>query len=278
MSWEELAGYPKESFTESSGPAAIRQFLVLFENRLTLIDAIVGGFYPHFPHSRVIGFSLEPFGGGEIPPNTTVVDPLVNSADYTGKYTLVTATYGPDFTDKEWPQDMPRPDNIREGTELRYRIQGTGQFLSIPSQSVKWEDDATIPVPADINSVILIPITSIQLQWDFVDDPPLKRLDDFIGTISSDDEFLGSEKETLLFDRYEVEESFKASSSNAHTNRITINIAKRRIIGEVDANGDVVVGYGWNRDYRENPAGWAKLLLSDDEPRYKLKEFADMFE
>jgi hypothetical protein len=116
----------------------------------------------------------------------------------------------------------------------------------------------------------LIPIREIELQWDFVDDPPLDDLDDLMGTVN-DSSFLGCEAETLLFENYSIQETFRASPIDPHTNRVTIQMRRRRI--KVSTNV-----YGWNHDYREDPAGWAKVLfMSDNEPRYKLKSFTNIF-
>lgn len=269
MSFDEASGSPKEELSESSGNKATRQFLIPWENRLAFAQAMVGTGYPNFPQSRVISCGLQPWQGEDMPPSGTVVDPSVQTAGYPGRLALLTFAYGPDFTKKTWPTDMPKPANIRFGTELRFRVSGSAQFLVLPFGGCKWADNSADLTEND-NSRILIPIREIELQWDFVDNPPLNALDDLMGSVNSGS-FMGCEAETLLFENYSVEETFRASPINPHTNRVTIQMRRRRIV--VGSNV-----YGWNHDYRENPSGWAKVLFkSDNAPRYALKSFTNTF-
>jgi hypothetical protein len=269
MSFNELAGSPKESMSESSGNSANRTFLVPYEIRVAFAEALVGTAYPHLAQTRINSLSIEPWNGADMPPSGTIIDPSFQSSDYPGKFALITLGYGPDFTKKVWPTEMPKPENIRFGSELRFRVSGSAQFLVLPFGGCKWADNGVTLKDGD-NSRILIPIREIELQWDFVDDPPLDDLDDLMGTVN-DSSFLGCEPETLLFENYSVQETFRASALNPHTNRVMIQMRRRRIKAGVDI-------YGWNHDYRESPVGWAKVLFkSDNEPRYKLKSFTNIF-
>ncbi len=268
MSYDELAESPQETLSESSGSTAQRMFLVDSANRLEFAQYLVGSLYPNFPQCRVNSVSIKPWSG-DIPPNgAELIDPTVQTADYAGKPALITISYGPDFTQKTWPTDMPKP-SVREGTELRFNIGGSGQFLLIPSNGCKWQDSGE-DLQGTENSRILLTIREIQIQWDFVDDPPLNTLDGLLGHCNETD-FLGCEPETLLFEQYSVEESFRAAPLNPHTNRVQLTFRKRRI-----QDGSSV--HGWNHDYRASPAGWAKVLFkSDDEPRYSLEDMTNMF-
>ena len=273
MSITELSGSPRESLNESSGSTAERRYLVPMNQRITFAQAQVGKAYPNFPQARVVAIDMQPWMGEDALPDGVIIDPAISTADYGFQPCLVTVKYGPDFTQKAWPTQFPKPAFLL-GTELRFQIRGDAKFLMIPTSACKWDDDVgsgggNIPVPEDINSAILIPARAIQIQWDFVNDPPITRLESLVGRVNSDT-FLGSEAETLLFEGYDVTETFRASAIAPHTNRVTVNISQRRI----DTGAAIV---GWNHDYREEPAGWAKLLLTDDEPRYKLTAFTGMF-
>jgi hypothetical protein len=270
MSYDEVAGSPKESLSESSGSSAERYFLVPWNTRLTFAQLLVStaAAYPHFPQSRVVSVDLKPWMDADTLPSGTVIDPSVQSNGYGTQPCLITIKYGPDYTKKVWPSGFTKPA-IRYGTELRFQIQSTASFFLVPAASCKWEDDDQIPVPENVNSIMLIPKKGLQFQWDFVDDPPITRLDSMLGRVNSDT-FLGSPAETLLFESYDVAESFRAAPFNPHTNRVTVQLTQQKIW-----TGTEFVG--WNHDYREEPAGWEKLLLSDDEPRYKLTAFASMF-
>jgi len=270
MSITELAGSPRESLNESSGSSAERRYLVPMNQRITFAQAQVGRAYPNFPQARVVAIDMQPWMGDDAIPAGVIVDPELATADYGFQPCLVTVKYGPDFTQKLWPTDFPKPA-FAIGTELRFQIRGAGKFLPIPTSATKWEGDTggVIPVPEDASSAILIPSRLIQLQWDFIDNPPINRFEGLVGRLN-EDTFLGSAPETILFESYDVTETFRPSAITPHTNRVTVNLNQRKI----DTGSGVV---GWNHDYREQPAGWVKLLLSDGESRYKLAAFAGMF-
>lgn len=269
MSFDEIAGSPQEQLSESSGSTATRQFLVAWENRLSFAQAFVGTRYPNFPQARINSIAIAPWNGQDMPPNNvTIVDPSVVTSGYTGKPALITVSYGPDFTKKTWPTDMPKPQ-YRNGTELRYRISGSAQFLVLPFGGCVWYDNFN-PLTDQDNTRILIPIREIEIQWDFVDNPPLSTLDGLMGCVNSGT-FMGCEAETLLFENYSVAESFRAAPLNPHTNRVTLQFRRRRIVDGINI-------HGWNHDYRESPVGWAKVLFKNNyKPRYDLKPFTNMF-
>jgi hypothetical protein len=275
MSFTELAGSPRESLNESSGSSAERRFLHPMSSRLTFAATLAGQGYPDFPQARVVAIDLQPWMNEDSLPEGVIISPEINSLNYGDQPCLITVKYGPDYTKKSWPTDFSKPSPIRFGTELRYQIKSTAEFMLVPTSGTRWEDDSSdtsggnIPVPEDANSAILIPVRTIQLQWDFVDDPPIRRFEDLIGRVN-EEELFGSEPETILFEGYSISETFRASPINPHTNRVTIDLTQRRI-----DTGDGIVG--WNHEYREYPEGWSKLLLSDGQPRYKLASYEDIF-
>lgn len=269
VGFREVLGSPRESLNESSGSTAERQFIVPFSERLSFAQGIVGTRFSNFPQSRVVAITLQALTKDLVAKNP-VLDPAFQSANYGNAPWVATVSYGPDYTQKPWPTSMQKPA-VRPGTELRYQIKGTAKFLQVPVSAMKYEDDATVPLTEDANAVILIPLRSIQLQWDFVDDPPMDAFDLLLGKVN-ELSFLGAPPETLLFESYDVTETFRAAPVNPHTNRMTLQFTKREI-----QSGDDADSFGWNHDYRVDPAGWAKVLLSDDEPRYKLADFSGMF-
>lgn len=281
--YEELSGSPIESFSESGGASAERHFLVPSEDRLALADQLVGGLYPHFPHCRIHSFRLQNFGANQVAPNGTIaLNPISSTNDYSGKQSLLTVGYGPDFTQKEWP--FPKP-SFRDGTELRFQIDGGAEFLSLPSSGLQWDagDDGggggtggsvprpedRPPVTEDVNNFLLVNRDSVRLQWDFVDEFDANVFERLKGKVNQD-AFLGAEAETMLFSSYSIHERFKAAPSNSHTNRITVNFLRRKI--EDDAGI-----FGWNHEFRPEPAGWVRALLANGKPRYEPRPFAGMF-
>ena len=266
MSYDELSGSPKESLNESSGSTAERKFLVPFDSRLTFAQSFVGTTYPNFPQSRIVAIDIQPWTE-DLVPSGTITDPSLTTADYGTQPCLVTVKYGPDFTKKSWPTGFTKP-SARGGTELRFQIRGAGQFMTIPSAGLKWSDDPTAIVPADVQSTVLVPTAAFQLQWDFVDDPPISRFETMIGQVNSDT-FLGQPPDTILFNSYDISESFRAAPLNPHTNRVVISLVSRKI-------KDGASTHGWNHYYREEPAGWAKLLKSNGDPMYTSTAMSGM--
>ena len=209
----------------------------------------------------------EPFTGQQsTPTGPTVLDPGIGTNDYAGKLALLTVNYGPDFTTKIWPFNKPV---FREGTELRLQVSGGGEFYQVPSSATKWDDDPETPVLETNETAIKISKNLIVIQWDYVDVVPTALLEDLTGTVN-ETTFFGSPPETILFAEYNVDEIFKAQPEDSHTNRISCVFERRAI-----PDGDDVAG--WNHDYREDPAGWVKLLLSSGEPRYQSNDFTEMF-
>lgn len=265
MSFDELAGSPRESLNEGSGSTAERRFLIPFNERLTFAQGLIGTRYPNMPQTRVVAVDIQPFTE-DLVPSGVIVDPSLATAGYGTQPALVTVKYGPDFTKKQWPAKLPKPQ-FKAGTELRYRLSSSAQFLLIPSKGAKWESDNELLKNTELNRK-LIPIRDIEVDWNFVDDPPLDRLDALVGSVNQT-LFLGAEPETLLFENYNVDESFRAAPANPHTNRVTVCFRKRRI----EENGNI---YGWNHDWREDPPGWDKVIMGG-EPRYLLKTFTNTF-
>lgn len=264
--FEELGGSPKESFTESSGPTVDRKFLVPMNTRLAFVETLVGSTYPHFPDARVVQIDLQPWHE-DLPSSGAIVSPALTSADYADQPCLVTVKYGPDYRAKTWPSDIPKP-TIQSGTELRLQIRGGAQFLTVPASSMAWLA-ADAPVPEDVNAAILISIGQYQLQWDFVNNPPIEAIEEATGKVNVSP-FLGAPAETLLLESYDVSESFVMSALTPHTNRVTLHFARRRIQDGENTRG-------WNHDYRETDDGgvWDKLQLNGED-RYQATNFANI--
>ena len=280
MSFRELPGSPEESFSESGGPTVVRRLLVPYNQRLARAAELSNVLYPHFPDCRVVAMTLSPFFGEQsVPSGPAVLNPGINSNEYfnkngTPQFALLTVNYGPDFTDKIW--SIGKPD-FREGTELRHQITGGGEFYELPSSATRWEDgqgdggeDEETPAVLESNETVLrISKNLITIQWDFVDEVPVARFEELTGKLNST-QFLSSPPETILFNEYNIEETFKAQPIDSHTNRVSCVFERRAI----PTPGGIV---GWNHDYREEPAGWVRLLLADGEPRYDTEDFSLMF-
>lgn len=273
-SFEELAGSPVESFSESGGPTAVRRLLVPWDQRHVFASYLSNRLYPHFPDCRVVSMRCEPHLGQQSVPvgPTDILDPAVDTNGYGNKKALLTVNYGPDFTSKLWPFNKPE---FREGTELRLRVSGSGEFYQVPSSATKWDDDPETPVLETNETAIRISNSLIVVQWDYVDSVPIILLDGLTGSVNSNT-FFGSPPETILFAEYNVDEIFKAQPEDSHTNRITC-VFERRAIDTGKGTPEAPDIVGWNHGYREDPAGWVKLLLANGEPRYQSYNFTGMF-
>lgn len=280
--FEEMTNSPTEGCGEGSGNSAKRMFLVEWAQRFNFCAQLADfteGAYPAMAHCRAAQFSIEPFLK-ELPPTGAVVSPnsdLVAYSQNGGMTALVTVDYAPAFENKTWPTDVPKPYHD-EGTSLRMRLRFSGQFLTIPGRMMKWatsdsspssptpDDDK--PTPPDMNSRILIPIMEFGVQWDFVDDPPIQKIEDLVGHLN-ETEFLGCPPETVLFEGGDLDDSFRANPTNPHCFRLNYTFRKRCI-------QDGAENRGWNHDYREDPMGWARVLMNGKN-RYDLGNLADLF-
>ena len=262
--WEEITPSPSESVSETQGSGVTRRLLVPWSSRLTAAASLTAGLYPHFPHTRIKSMRIDPWN--ERPLGIGGLDPILSTITYAGQQALITVEYGPDFTQKIWPFTKP---GFRVGTELRYQIQSAGEFLNVSPSATQWEDDPDTAVLETNETVIRLSTEVINLQWDFVDAVPKVSLDALKGRVNVDT-FLDASPETLLFAGYSIDETFKADPLNIHTNRVSVQILRREFV-------DAGQTFGWNHDYREDPAGYVRMVLKDGTPRYKLAPFLGMF-
>lgn len=268
--YEELSGSPRESLNEGNGASIERRFVVPWSNRFLFTESMLGTTHPAFPQLRVVGFDVQPM--------TEELRSYANfaGADYGIQPAIVTVKYAPNFTLKPWPKDFAKPAH-RLGTELRYQIQGSGQFLLTPTSGMRWEqgegEPDPPPVTEDANASILIPFKRVQLQWDFVDDPPVVRLDDFMGTVNKET-YLGCKPETLLFESYDIQEAFRASPIIPHTNTVVINLLQRQIKYKTGGGRDAIGG--WNHDYVPDMGWWIRMKTSAGRDRYEVTSWGAM--
>lgn len=283
MTYCELSGSHREGISDGGGNTAERIFLTTWANRIALAEALCEGDdkfaskWPALASCRIQSFAIQPFSQSLVT-SGVVSDPGTQLPNYEtgGKpAAIVRATYGPAFDGKAWPTDITKPE-VREGTVLRLRARGSGQFLTIPARMLKWEPSSPgetaddNPVPPDIGAALVIPATEYNVQWDFIDDPPLLRLENLVGAVDVGGLF-GAEEETILFEGYDLDDAFKCYPQSPNTYRVNLTFRKRRIV-----DGDNV--YGWNHDFREEPAGWTRILMANGKPRYRTEDMTEMFE
>jgi len=263
MSSEEKCGSNSSAHAVGSGNAATRVFVVDWASRLTFAQSLTGAAHPEIPYCWC---------------NSLKIDPIIReqpaNESPTG-YALVTAEYATDWaTANHWPSDIPKPDHC-EGTGLTLRMQYAGDFLRVPAREMQWDDnpysepDKPIPDDESMAGRILIQGAQYDLQWVYVDDPPIKRLRAAESHVN-EDEFLGCDPGTLLFLGFDLTPSANFDLLDPGSWELSLKFMERRIeIGE-----DI---YGWNHELRAD--GWQQVNMrrnGDSGPRYQPMAFAGL--
>ncbi len=225
-----------------------------------------------------------------------------------------------------WPVRYKKPWHP-PGTSLSLKIRGSGQFILVSPASfhpgTKGLCQPGFPTIAQnpaVQSSIIVPVTEYHLSCDRM---TLKQVnhalltdfgghdwDDRSGTVNADGFkidgdvitkhfFLGAPPETLLFDGYEIDETYVPHPTDPHRYRMTA-ILKQRCL--VDKHGDALkdckdpdLFVGWNHDFvvlDKHGGKWLYINLlhhqncqdssstnpdDDCKPRYHLQKFCNMF-
>ncbi len=127
-------------------------------------------------------YMMTPFPGTKILRPQRVREEMIEGSplalDGTPDWVIQTWTYGLDYLDFPFPDDIPRPLYL-PGTTLKLKVKYSGQFLCLPSKAFATDKPATNPdgsphtgaqpsLPPGSNSRILIPIFDYTLEWDRV--------------------------------------------------------------------------------------------------------------
>lgn len=273
MWFEELTGSPKATLTAHNGHSMTRTFCVEWADADAFAELLFTRPFPGYTTSYPQQVDIEPMlGEGDIA-SGAISDPGTATAQY--RFAKVIAKYETTLWGTPWPSEIPTPDHDTE-TILTVKTRIAGQFLTVPSRSTHYEDvtpgDEDKPVPPeDAMNRILIPMIDYNVHWDWLANPPRDKLRDFMGKVN-ETEFMGCEPETLLFEGCDINESFRPAT-DPRCYSVDVVLKQRRI--DDTEEGEI---RGWNHEYREDPAGWQKILLSDGALRYPVAEFADMFE
>ena len=202
----------------------------------------------------------------------------------------LTVTYGLMYYDLvPWPSYLTRPSHPK-GTTLSFRTRFSGQFLTLPGKAftVSRDDpkrvshikdpvtgrmiDNPVPSPLSVNSNtrIMIPLVDFVIEWGQITNVDSVNFAEFEGCVN-EQEFLGCEPGTLLFEGADVDPSFTLNPRNPHAYKAIVTLKKRAI----KSGGSI---YGWNHDYEDNPAGWKLITMADNSPRYPENNYSNMFE
>lgn len=258
--YDELAGSGRTQHDADNGNGGERLFLTYWGDRYDFAEAIAGQPYPGVPWAYCRQIAVEPFSAELCPDAAALADPnsqIVTYSQNGGKVALVRASYATDYANAPWPCEIPEPGHTAS-TRLQLRVRGTAQFLTLPANSTRWDDNqggyaaGRLPGPDD-NVRLIIPITEFHVEWLYVDEPPANLLRDTQGSVN-DAAFLGHEAETVLFESYDIGTMSQFVPSDPFAWKVTCMFRARRI--KVGANI-----YGWNHEYRDD--GWQRVWMRE---------------
>ena len=217
----------------------------------------------------------------------------------TPDWVIQTWTYGLDYLDFPFPDDIPRPLYLA-GTTLKLKVKYSGQFLCLPSKAFALETPSFGPtgqpytgalptLPPGSNARILVPLFDYVLDWDRV---PVLGSAVFLPTSSGQSSsgfdvnstssgvspgggylqwklyngcvnattFLGCEPETLLFEGAEEEPSFMMTAQEPPLADPRCYKASVTLKRRrIVVNGQV---YGWNHEYDCRAKQWAYVYMN----------------
>ena len=222
--------------------------------------------YPGKPGVYVSQIAFEPFE-----PNSLDVSKIARPASTLGEYgsfAKATVSYRAETTSVD-RNDSPLIDS---GTSLTYKMVACGESTPISTRGWRWRDDATAPVPDDLQLVKRIPTIEHQLVWSNVVNPPWEKISEMQGSVNSN-RFLGYAAGTLLFEGAEANKIFNGeidAGAVAYTWQIRFIFREKRI----ETNGAT---RGWNDFYRESTGTWERLVNAAGSPLYRSADHAALF-
>jgi hypothetical protein len=207
--------------------------------------------------------------------------------------TLVVVQYQFLHLDDAWSDAFPKPCHPT-GTTLTLRVRGSGQFLLITPEAVKACDSPSADParqigtdPADNSCRIIVPITEYHLTCDRLTESQLTDVfsanswKDLEGTVN-DASFLNEPAECLMFDTWEMDDSFAPDTSSVRRWKLSCCLRCRAIPNPGnDSGGDASPDYlGWNWDFHRE--GWKYIKVRTTlggslAPRYKPVSFENLF-
>ncbi len=278
--FHELEGSGASQHSIDRANSATRMFLIRWEDRIVFLTEIATSPHPIWgPTCAVNSVQIQPFSP-DTPPSVVVSDPTTQDVSYlqnSGFNCLVIIQYNTDFSLAPWPCDIPKP-TIPAGTEMVLRTRASTQVLRLPPRKFVSASNPNrttagyVPDPDGPEGRIIIPTSEFQLQWYYVDEPPIATWeDDFQGRVN-ETTFLGSEPETILFEGFDVEPSTQFIPTDPFSFTVTAHFRKRRIVDDVDIRG-------WNHEFEIE--GWQRVQMKDGagvlRDRYLKVDFSSMF-
>lgn len=278
--FKELPGSPVETFG-AEGLRAQRRVLVAWEDRHRMVLELLGdgqqfgglpsAGYPACSAAIAAEVRLEPW-----PPapddQGPFADITVQLNSYSGKFAQIVVDY--ELLDTSHARrDLPQ---AQQGTLLSYRMDFGGEYLTLAGETLRWESDPTIPVPAAAVPTIRVPVSEHHLTWHRAVNPPWEAMRSCAGTVNQS-AFLGAPAETVLFEGATADKRFLGIDGlrlPAFGWQITYVFRERTI----KAGGST---FGWNHRYRPLPQdfpGWDRLVDQRGQPLYRTSDFTPLFQ
>ena len=281
VEFKELAGSPVESY-EPQGMKAERRLLCAYEDRYTVLAALLGGGtssqagYPECPAIVATRVRIEPFE--KRPDDQGTFDNLTADLNsYTGQFVEVVVNYempGSDGTRKDLPNTEP-------GTLLTYRMDFAGEYVVLPGNTLRWQSDATAPVTPEAVPTLRIPVVEHHVTWNRVSDPPWDAIRACVGAVN-DSPLLGADAETVLFDGARAERQFTGVDGQQQPQfgwRITY-VFREKTIKVLDEDENQV-SLGWNHCYCVSAASgpqWDRIVDANGNTLYRTVDFSTLFQ
>lgn len=283
VAFKELAGSPVETY-EPEGLKVERRLLCAYEDRYAVVAALLGNGdefggraaagYPDAGGVFAMRVRLEPFQ--KRPDNLGAFDDVAGDVNrYSGQLVEVVVIY-----EVMGPGSHCNLPSVAAGTVLSYRMDFGGEYVAVPGQSLQWQSDAALPVPAEAVPTIRVPIIEHHVTWHRVLSPPWAAIRACAGAVNGQD-FLGAAAETLLFDGAKVDQQFAGLDDSQQPQfgwRLTYVFREKTVKVLDDA---MATSYGWNHSYRSLPppaSAWDKLLDAGGNTLYGTADFNTLFQ
>jgi len=278
VSFREFAGSPVET-CGPEGMEAQRVLLCAWNDRHALVEQLLGdGYefgggsraqYPGRPDVVAMRTRCEPFTDDLVP---QVLDKLTEGLNRYHGFAKVTVDY-------ELLVASQRSDAaaVQDGTFLAYKQSCDYEQLTMPEDSLAWQDKPGTEVPAEAVPQIRVPIVEHHFTWHRVVNPPWQAVRNCIGTVNAA-AFLGAGAGTVLFDGAAARPEFLRMDNLARAElawRIEYLFREKAV---KTGDGDIV---GWNHAYRPLPAddpGWDLLADAAGNRLYRSADFQQLFQ
>lgn len=327
---QELEVFPQMTYSQAQGQIGTRKWTLDHgDNVDAFLDVVCRSHWPGYRDSIPMQVQYGSFFEGVgvrrddgVVPHARTYETLGDLPQY-GKM-LIIAQYALHRMTNCWPDQIPKLWHPA-GTTLSLKIRGSGQFILVTAAGVKLgliggpstlcvESPASVKASMSLATRVIVPVAEYHISCDRMTRVQVngamggggaallgaKNWDNLLGCVNAkvhcdpntaNEDFLGAPVGTLLFDGYEITETF-ACDVQAPCRYCMTAVFKKRIINNpagntlLDAHNDPV---GWNHDYltTTNSKHWAwqailmERQLADETfrclPRYVPVDFSALF-